>query len=68
MIVTCWYRDLGDGPRYSHYSCGYDPDAERPPYMFESQRKAWADGVWVGRKAELDDRMVIRSEDPWAGA
>lgn len=62
MIVTCWYRVTEDGLKYNHYSQGFDPDAERPPFMFENQRQAWANAIWCHRRAELIDGVIVNEE------
>lgn len=59
MIVTCWYRDVGDGPKFNHMSNGYHEDHDEPAYVTEEQRKAWENCIWIPRRAELIDGKVI---------
>ena len=61
LIVTAWYRDLGDGLQYNHYSVGFNELHEDPAYMFESQRIAWAGWIWVGKKSTLIDGVVAEA-------
>lgn len=58
LIVTCWYRDRGNGMKFNHLSIGFNETHEEPPYLFESQRIAWSDGEWIGMEATLIDGVV----------
>jgi hypothetical protein len=62
MIVTCWYRDRGDGFKYNHYSAGFDPEAVDPPYMFESQRISWSNGLWLAKEGRFENGVVTEIE------
>ncbi len=42
--VTFWYRD----DKYNHVEDGYDRNRTSPTPMFDSQKKAWANGNWKG--------------------
>ena len=58
FLVTCWYRDLGNGFEFNHISSGFNPGHDEPPYVTEQQGKNWCDGLWLPKKAVIRDGVV----------
>lgn len=62
MVVTKWFRDVGDGPQFNHISNGYNPDHETPAWVSEEQRKAWVNSIWAPERGELKDGVLLDGE------
>lgn len=53
LLITQWFRDVGDGPEFNHISNGYHPSHEEPAYVTERQRREWRGSIWAPRPAWL---------------
>lgn len=70
ILITKWYRDIGEGLEFNHISVGYHPDHDEPAYVSEEQRRMWKGGIWVAERAVLRDGVVVPQPTPvkWSGA
>jgi hypothetical protein len=58
MIVTKWYRDIGDGMEFNHISTGFNPDHDEPAWVTDMQRRMWLNSLWAPQEAELVDGVL----------
>lgn len=62
LLVTRWFRDVGDGMKFNHISSGYNQDHDEPAYVTEAQKRAWSGSIWSGLRAYLVNNEVTSND------